>query len=92
MACPPSAGTCCTGAALSGIPTRTGMRHGSPAHGRQHRNRRDELNNTHPNRPSQFFEAQLAEAPPKSSTERDTEPFVRGRTPRDPRASFARRG
>lgn len=60
MACPPSAGTCCTGAALSGIPTRTGMRHGSPAHGRQHRNRRDELNNTHPNRPSQFFEAQLA--------------------------------
>ena len=56
----PSAGTCCTGAGLSGMPTRAGMRHGSPAHGRQHRNRRDELNNTHPNRPSQFFEAQLA--------------------------------
>jgi len=37
-----------------------GMRHGSPAHGRQHRNRKDELNNTHPNRPNQFFEAQLA--------------------------------
>jgi hypothetical protein len=34
---------------------------GSPAHGRQRRNRRDELNNTHPNRPSQFFEAQVAE-------------------------------
>ena len=49
-----------TGAALSGMPTWTGMRHGSPAHGRQHRNRRDELNNPHPNRPSQFFEAQLA--------------------------------
>ena len=29
----------------------------SPVHGRQHRNRRDELNNTQPNRPSQFFEA-----------------------------------
>jgi hypothetical protein len=34
---------------------------GSPAYGRQRRNRRDELNNTHPNRPSQFFEAQVAE-------------------------------
>jgi hypothetical protein len=32
----------------------------SPAYGRQRRNRRDELNNTHPNRPSQFFETQLA--------------------------------
>jgi hypothetical protein len=55
-----SAGTCCTGAGLSGMPTWAGMRHGSAAHGRQHRNRRDELNNTHPNRPNQFFEAQLA--------------------------------
>jgi hypothetical protein len=31
-----------------------------PAQGRQPRNRRDELNDTHPNRPNQFFEAQLA--------------------------------
>ena len=31
---------------------------GSPADGRQRRDRRDELNNTHPNRSSQFFEAQ----------------------------------
>jgi hypothetical protein len=60
MASPRPRGTCCTGAGLSGIPTWAGMRHGSPAHGRQHRNRRDELNNTHPNRPNQFFEAQLA--------------------------------
>ena len=56
-----SAGTYCTGAGLSGMPTWAGMRHGSPAHGRQHRNRRDELNNPHPNRPGQLFEAQLAE-------------------------------
>ena len=53
-------GTCCTGAALGGMPTWGGMQHGSPAHGRQRRNRRDERNNTHPNRPRQFFEAQLA--------------------------------
>jgi hypothetical protein len=37
--------------------TRTALH---PAYRRQRRNRKDELNNTHPNRPSQFFEAQLA--------------------------------
>ena len=63
MACSSSAGTGGTGAGLSGMPTWAGMRHGSPAHGRQHRNRRDELNNTHPNRPNQFFEARPSRAP-----------------------------
>jgi hypothetical protein len=64
------------GAALIGIPTcgrvnpnwiRVLQPHvgryagpGSPAHGRQRRNRRDELNNIHPDHPSQFFEAQPA--------------------------------
>jgi hypothetical protein len=33
---------------------------GSPTYGHQRRNRREELNNTHPNRPIQSFETRLA--------------------------------